>query len=100
MERLRRIILWDYSRESSVYVVFCLLIVAFIFLTPKSWFDRRERLTSTATRIIVRSSDFTGDRTDIEGKIRKITGNESLAISDIHEWVGPNGEKFLIIEAR
>jgi len=33
--------------------VFCLLIVAFIFLTPKSWFDRAEKLaTQTASSVV------------------------------------------------
>ncbi len=40
---LKRLILWEYNRETSVYIVFCLLIVAFIFLTPKSWFEKKER---------------------------------------------------------
>lgn len=35
---MRKIILWDYSRGTWQYDLFCLLIVAFIFLTPKAWF--------------------------------------------------------------
>ncbi|MFN3418670.1 MAG: hypothetical protein ACK42A_04960 [Pyrinomonadaceae bacterium] len=100
MERLKRIILWDYSRETSVYVIFCLLIVAFIFLTPKSWFDRRERLTSSATRIILKSSDFRGSREEVEAAVRQITGNQNMAIGEIRETTAPNGEKVLVIDVR
>lgn len=41
-----RWLLWDHTRGSWQYDVFCLLIIAFIFLTPKSWFDRREKLAT------------------------------------------------------
>ncbi|MER3429552.1 MAG: hypothetical protein C4325_08030 [Blastocatellia bacterium] len=100
MERLKRIIFWDYSRETSVYVVFCLLIVAFIFLTPKSWFDRRERPTSTATRVILKSSDFPGGRSEIERDIRELTGNPNAIIVDFRETTTGSGEKIFIIDVR
>jgi hypothetical protein len=57
MGKLRRIILWEYSRETSVYVIFCLLIVAFIFLTPKSWFEKRERLATNMSRSFVQDNE-------------------------------------------
>lgn len=100
MGRLKRIILWDYSRETSVYVIFCLLIVAFIFLTPKSWFESRERLTSSATRIILKSSDFPGGRSEIEGKIREFTGNPNVTIADFRETTTSNGEKIFVVDVR
>jgi hypothetical protein len=53
MNSLKRIILWDYSRGTWQYDVLCLLIIAFIFLSPKTWFDGREKLaTQTANRIV------------------------------------------------
>jgi hypothetical protein len=39
---LRKIVLWNYRRTSWQYDVLCLLILAFVFLTPKSWFDGGE----------------------------------------------------------
>ncbi|QQS42921.1 MAG: hypothetical protein IPM63_08305 [Acidobacteriota bacterium] len=36
---MKRIIFWDYRRGTWQYDLMCLLIVAFIFLSPKSWFD-------------------------------------------------------------
>lgn len=56
MSSIKKLILWEYSRETSVYVIFCLLIVAFIFLTPKSWFEKRERLATHMTRSFVQDS--------------------------------------------
>jgi len=34
---MKRIIFWDYERGTWQYDLMCLLIIAFIFLTPKAW---------------------------------------------------------------
>lgn len=39
---LKNIIQWNYERGTWPYDIFCLLIVAFIFLTPKAWFEKRD----------------------------------------------------------
>lgn len=35
---LKSVLLWSYERGTWQYDVLCLLILAFIFLTPSSWF--------------------------------------------------------------
>jgi hypothetical protein len=50
-----RWLLWDHKRGSWQYDVFCLLIIAFIFLTPKSWFDRREKLATQSPPTAVKN---------------------------------------------
>ncbi len=37
---LKNVLLWSYERGTWQYDVLCLLILAFIFLTPSSWFNR------------------------------------------------------------
>jgi len=37
---LKSILLWSYERGTWQYDVLCLLILAFIFLTPSHWFNR------------------------------------------------------------
>ncbi len=37
---LKNVLLWSYERGTWQYDVLCLLILAFIFLTPNSWFNR------------------------------------------------------------
>ncbi|QYO66591.1 hypothetical protein [Leptolyngbya sp. 7M] len=54
MNLIKKFILWEYSRETSVYVIFCLVIVAFIFLTPKSWFEKRDRPATRTDAIAVK----------------------------------------------
>lgn len=41
---LKRFILWDYARASWQYDVMVGLILAFIFLTPRSWFRDQPRM--------------------------------------------------------
>jgi hypothetical protein len=43
---IKNIVWWAYERASWQWDVLCLLILAFIFLTPKVWFEKRERLTT------------------------------------------------------
>ncbi|MFQ3591475.1 MAG: hypothetical protein SNJ67_14410 [Chloracidobacterium sp.] len=38
---IKAAVLWNYERNSWQYDVLCVLILAFIFLIPSSWFDER-----------------------------------------------------------
>ena len=42
LRTLKNLFFWHYSRSTWQYDVLCVLILAFIFLTPKSWFDNGE----------------------------------------------------------
>ncbi|MDM7922336.1 MAG: hypothetical protein QUS14_08545 [Pyrinomonadaceae bacterium] len=100
MGRLKRVIMWDYGRETSVYVIFCLLIVAFIFLTPKTWFDKRERLENRTSRIILQASDYSGDRAVLEQKVRELSGNPAAVVVGTRERQNARGEKIYEIDIR
>jgi len=43
---MKRWIGWDYERGTWQYDLFCLLIIAFIFLTPKAWFNNERTLAT------------------------------------------------------
>ena len=51
---MKKWLLWDHERGTWQYDVFCLLIVAFIFLTPKAWFERAEKLATQTASWVVR----------------------------------------------
>ena len=51
---MKRLILWDFERGTWQYDIFCLLIVAFIFLTPKAWFEKAEKLATQTAASVVR----------------------------------------------
>ena len=38
---LHKVLVWSYDRGTIPYDVICVLILAFIFLTPRSCFERR-----------------------------------------------------------
>jgi hypothetical protein len=43
---LKKILLWSYHRGSWQYDVLCILILAFIFLTPSDWFNPKPEKAS------------------------------------------------------
>jgi hypothetical protein len=55
---MRNVILWNHERGTWQYDVFCLLIIAFIFLTPKAWFKGKERDTTPRMLSVVQAEDF------------------------------------------
>lgn len=96
----KRAVLWDYGRETSIYVIFCLLIVAFIFLTPRSWFDKREKLATQTSRLIVKAEDFSPDRATLERRVRELSGNPSAVVVETREKKNARGETVYEIEIR
>ncbi len=100
MELLKKFVLWSYSRETSVYVIFCLLIVAFIFLTPKSWFDKRERLATQTSRLIVQASDFSSEKSILEQRVKELSGNPDAVVVDWRKRTNVRGETFYEIDIR
>jgi hypothetical protein len=100
MELLKKFVLWNYSRETSVYVIFCLLIVVFIFLTPKSWFDKRERLATQTSRLIVQASDFSSEKSILEKRVRELSGNPDAVVIDWREKKNDRGETVYEIDIR
>lgn len=100
MNLLRKFVLWNYSRETSVYVIFCLLIVAFIFLTPKSWFDKREVVATQTSRLIVQQKDFSPDRAVLERKVKELSGRPDAQIVAMRERKNGSGETIYEIDIR
>ncbi|MBK6749899.1 MAG: hypothetical protein KA956_12025 [Pyrinomonadaceae bacterium] len=49
---MKNIILWNHERGSWHYDIFCLLIIAFIFLTPKDWFEKPDKATQTVSATV------------------------------------------------
>ena len=98
---MKKIILWSYERASWQWDVLCLLIVAFIFLTPKTWFERRERLATQTSRLVVKAQDFPiSERSEMERRVKEISGNDNAEIITWREKKTPKGEVFYEIEIR
>ena len=97
---IKKFVLWEYSRTTTIYLIFCLLIVAFIFLTPKSWFDKREKLATQTSRLIVKAEDFSPVESERKKKIKELSGNPNAEIIDLKEKRNDGGELYYEIEIR
>jgi hypothetical protein len=100
MDLLKKFLLWNYSRETSVYVMFCLLIVAFIFLTPKEWFNRKESFATQTSRLIVKQSDFSPEIKVLEQRVRVLSGNPKAEVIDWRKRETSEGETVYEIDIR
>ena len=86
----KRIILWSYGRTSWQYDVLCALILAFVFLTPKTWFDEGElarrgshqKSDKAAQQLLISPEDL-GQNPDVqavERGVQKITGRSDFRV--------------------
>lgn len=77
---MKDFILWKFDRETSQYLIFCLLIVAFIFLTPKTWFDKREEFATQPSHLIVQTKDFSTGRITLEKRVEELSGRPDAEV--------------------
>ncbi len=97
---IKDIILWRYERASWQWDLLCFLIILFIFLTPKAWFDKRDRLATQTSRLIVKAKDFSPDPNNLKKFVREETGNPNAEIVELKERTDANGEVLYEIEIR
>ena len=100
MNVLKDIVAWKYERASWQWDVLCLLILAFIFLTPKSWFERHETLATRTSRLIVKAQDFSPEKSEIERRVKELSGDENAEILAMRERKNAKGETFYEIDIR
>ena len=100
MSLVKNIIQWNYGRGTWQYDAFCLLIIAFIFLTPKYWFDKRETLATQTARLVVKKEDFSPEKGALEKKVKQLSGNENAEIIEWRERRNERGEIFYEIDIR
>ena len=97
---MKNFIQWNYERGTWQYDVFCLLIVAFIFLTPKTWFDKKERLATQTARLVVKAQDISPKKTEMEKQVRELSGNPNAEILGWREKQDSAGSTFYEIDIR
>jgi uncharacterized Zn finger protein len=81
----KKIVFWNYSRTSWQWDVLCVLILVFIFLTPKSWFEnteyRRQRTVVLAAEVLGSQAD----RSVIEQRARELAGRPESQVTGVRE---------------
>jgi hypothetical protein len=85
----KKIAFWTYPRTSWQWDVLCVLILVFIFLTPKSWFANTAFQRSHPTQMtIVMSTDVVGvqlDKSEIERRARHLAGRPEASVAAVRE---------------
>jgi len=79
---LRQLIFWEHERGTWQYDIFCLLIIAFIFLTPKAWFNKHEPLATRTAGLAVETLDLSKALTVAEFYSIRTTGSPNLSAID------------------
>lgn len=97
---IKKAILWRYDRGTWQYDIFCLLIIAFIFLTPKAWFEKKETLATQTARLIVKSEDFSSEAGELEKRVKNWSGDPDAKIIDWRKKTNASGETFYEIDIR
>jgi hypothetical protein len=98
----KSIVFWSYGRSTWQYDVLCVLILAFVFLTPKTWFERGKLACSpahqigreTARPLLIRVTGPTPaepDAHDIERCARGITARPELRVKSWRELRSTDG---------
>ena len=90
----KKIAFWNYSRTSWQWDVLCVLILAFIFLTPKSWFENTSCNPPPQSTVAV-GVDVVGnqlDKGDIERRARQRANKPDGQIREICEVKDASGK--------
>ena|SRR5256714_452253 len=82
----RKIVFWNYPRTSWQWDVLCVVILIFIFLTPKTWFTNTayQRSHSVHT-FVIEVIGGKPDKTGAERRAKEVSGNPNATISDTRE---------------
>lgn len=99
-QAVKKFFLWTYARNTWQYDVLCALILAFIFLTPKSWFDNgelpsRQEHQSPVTRTFVlaapENSSVELATGEIEQRVRSVMNNPEIQVTNVRKRVNGQG---------
>jgi hypothetical protein len=96
---LKKIFFWNYERNTWQWDVLCVVILIFIFLTPKSWLSGGERPKnkehqSAIARTVVLSPQVVqneADKRQIEEQVRRLTGQSRVEILGVRKVIGADG---------
>lgn len=97
---VRKIVFWTYPRTSWQWDVLCLLILVFIFLTPKGWFANPG---FKRHRTVVISADVVGgqaDRAVIERRAKEIAATPSGFVTDVRTRRDAEGKLIYEVDIR
>ena len=96
LDTAKKAAFWTYPRTSWQWDVLCVLILVFIFLTPKSWFENSAyQRTHMGQTTIVMNTDVVGtqlDRTEIERRVRQLPGRSGAQVTKVRDLRDASGK--------
>jgi hypothetical protein len=96
---LKKLFFWNYERNTWQWDMLCVVILIFIFLTPKCWFENGERQghfrhqSQPASTLLVGPEliENVQDKSHIEQLVRELTGRNDVKVLDVRRVTGPDG---------
>lgn len=100
LDVLRKLFFWNYARNTWQWDVLCVVILIFIFLTPKSWFENSERRGSiahqspTASTVLISPEliENAQDKGQVEHVVRTFTGRNDVQVLNVRKVVDKDGK--------
>jgi hypothetical protein len=97
---LKKIFFWNYARNTWQWDLLCVVILIFIFLTPKGWLDNGERprvashQNPVATTVVLGPEIIVneGDKGQIEQQIRTVSGRSSAEVVAVRRITDQGGK--------
>ena len=84
----KKIVFWNYERTSWQWDVLCVLILVFIFLTPKSWFANTPYKPQATHTIVVLEAEAFGPqplKSEIEQRAKEVANRPDAQDIKIRE---------------
>jgi hypothetical protein len=96
---LKKIFFWNYARNTWQWDLLCVVILIFIFLTPKSWFASSERALNTLHQSPDAATVFLSpevvvneaDTAHIEEQVKALTGRSRVEVIAVRKIVDAEG---------
>src|SRR5689334_14278238 len=91
---LKKIFFWNYARNTWQWDLLCVVILIFIFLTPKSWFAGSERPRNTPHQTVILSPEAVSSQTDkgqIEQRVKALTGRTNVEVLAVRPVLDSEG---------
>ena len=96
---LKKLFFWNYARNTWQWDVLCVVILIFIFLTPKSWFANSERQRSgehqkqAVSTVLIGPEliDNAEDKHQVEQVVRTLTGRSEVEVLQVRKVAGKDG---------
>ncbi|CAN5809247.1 MAG: hypothetical protein H0T77_13485 [Pyrinomonadaceae bacterium] len=100
LSTIKKAFLWNYARNTWQWDILCVLILVFIFLTPKSWFEGGERRapprhqSPAITTVLVGTEviDNETDRSPLEQRVRTLSGRSDAQIVGVRKVLDKDGK--------